>query len=156
MVAKSLDVLRRREQVQSLMARGLSALEIHGSVDPKVSLKTIRRDMAWIQRQEEQWWRENTELRTRMKRYFKRRLSAMTEITKEAWLALQDAGRDVKLRIGALNAILGAERAMTGLLGFTGITALDIEVQEKIAQVDQELAELRKLARIAHDDDIQP
>lgn len=131
-------------------------MEIHGSVDPKVSLKTIRRDMAWIQRQEEQWWRENTELRTRMKRYFKRRLSAMTEITKEAWLALQDAGRDVKLRIGALNAILGAERAMNGLLGFTGITALDIEVQEKIAQVDQELAELRKLARIAHDDDIQP
>jgi transposase len=54
-LASKAEIARRREQVQKLLIRGLSASEIAMSVQPPVNERTIKRDIRWIRRINAEW-----------------------------------------------------------------------------------------------------
>ena len=53
------------------------------------------------------------------------------------------------MKVAGLNAVLGAEKALDDLLGFSGISMMEMEVQDKLEHLDVEVTDLRRLAGIA-------
>lgn len=153
-MSKSVGMAHRREQVQRLLIRGLSAGEIANSITPPVSEVTVKRDIAWIRRMNERWWRDNSQVKARMMRYLKERIDAMREVIREGWLVGYEAKDDLRMRVAGLNVVLGAEKALSELFGFAGLSLIDLEVQEKLQKVDSELIELRRLAHLAESNTI--
>ena len=153
---KDVVIARRREQVQRLLIRGLSASEIANSVAPPVSEVTVKRDIAWIRRLNEDWYRKNSQVRPRMMRYLKERIDAMSEVGREGWLVVYEAKEDLKSRVSGLNVVLGAEKALGELVGFARVSLLDPEVQDRLEEVNSELAELRRLAHVAENTTLSP
>lgn len=149
------SVAARREQVQRLLVKGFSAREIAGSVDPPVSEITVKRDMAWVRKQNAKWWAANSRVEARMASYLKERVDALQGVVREGWLIIAASRDDLKTRVSGLNAVLGAEKALCDLLGFSGITMLDLEAQEKLDAMDKQLEELRRSAGIAKNNRIE-
>ncbi|MBI2184985.1 MAG: hypothetical protein HYU39_08525 [Thaumarchaeota archaeon] len=148
-MAENIGIARRREQVQRLLIRGLSASEIANSIVPPVSEVTVKRDIAWIRKMNEDWWRSNSQVKARMMRYLKERLDAMREVGREGWLVVYEARDDLRMRVSGLNVVLGAEKAIGELLGFTGISLTDLEVQDRLEKMDVEITDLRRLVHLA-------
>jgi len=48
-----------------------------------------------------------------------------------------------------LNVVLGGEKALGDILGVSGVSMMDLEVQDKLEVLDKELTELRRIASIA-------
>lgn len=154
-MTKDVGIAHRREQVQRLLIRGLSAREISNSVSPPVSEITVNRDIHWIKRMNEKWWQENSHIKVRMMRYLKERIDAISEISREAWLVVYDAKDDLRMKVSGLNIVLGAEKTLSELMGFAGLSVIELEVQDRMEKMDVELAELRRLAGIAERNYIQ-
>ncbi len=148
-MSKDIQIARRREQVQRLLLRRLSVNEIAKSIYPQVDERTINRDISAIRRVNEKWWSSNSKVRARMMHYLKERLDAMSEVIREGWRVVDESGDNLKMRISGLNVVLGGEKALGDLLGVSGVSMMDLEVQDKLEVLDKELTELRRIASIA-------
>ena len=148
-MSKDIQIARRREQVQRLLLRRLSVSEIAKSIYPQVDERTINRDISAIRRVNEKWWSSNSKVRARMMHYLKERLDAMSEVIREGWRVVDESGDNLKMRISGLNVVLGGEKALGDLLGVSGVSMMDLEVQDKLEVLDKELTELRRIASIA-------
>jgi|TARA_B100002003_G_C13951423_1_gene461270 hypothetical protein len=148
-LSKDIQIARRREQVQRLLLRRLSVNEIAKSIYPQVDERTINRDISAIRRVNEKWWSSNSKVRARMMHYLKERLDAMSEVIREGWRVVDESGDNLKMRISGLNVVLGGEKALGDLLGVSGVSMMDLEVQDKLEVLDKELTELRRIASIA-------
>ena len=148
-MSKDIQIARRREQVQRLLLRRLSVNEIAKPVYPQVDERTINRDISAIRRVNEKWWSSNSKVRARMMHYLKERLDAMSEVIREGWRVVDESGDNLKMRISGLNVVLGGEKALGDLLGVSGVSMMDLEVQDKLEVLDKELTELRRIASIA-------
>ena len=148
-MSKDIQIARRREQVQRLLLRRLSVSEIAKSIYPQVDERTINRDISAIRRVNEKWWSSNSKVRARMMHYLKERLDAMSEVIREGWRVVDESGDNLKMRISGLNVVLGGEKALGDILGVSGVSMMDLEVQDKLEVLDKELTELRRIASIA-------
>ena len=148
-MSKDIQIARRREQVQRLLLRRLSVNEIAKSIYPQVDERTINRDISAIRRVNEKWWSSNSKVRARMMHYLKERLDAMSEVIREGWRVVDESGDNLKMRISGLNVVLGGEKALGDILGVSGVSMMDLEVQDKLEVLDKELTELRRIASIA-------
>jgi hypothetical protein len=148
-LSKDIQIARRREQVQRLLLRRLSVSEIAKSICPQVDERTINRDISAIRRVNEKWWSSNSKVRARMMHYLKERLDAMSEVIREGWRVVDESGDNLKMRISGLNVVLGGEKALGDILGVSGVSMMDLEVQDKLEVLDKELTELRRIASIA-------
>jgi len=62
-----------------------------------------------------------------MMRYLKERVDAMIGAIREGWAVVDESKDNLKMRISGLNVILGGERALTELLGFSGVSMLEVD-----------------------------
>ena len=148
-MSKDIQIALRREQIQRLLVRGLSVSEIAKSIDHQVDERTISRDIGAIRRINEKWWASNSEVKARMMHYLKERIDAMREVIREGWLVVYESRDNLKMRVSGLNVVLGGEKALGDILGVSGVSMMDLEVQDKLEVLDKELTELRRIASIA-------
>lgn len=142
------QLTERREKVYHDFLKGLSGREIKEQLSQqgsRVDLRTVYRDIEAIQKQNQEWYKHNSTLQTRMERIFKQQVDAKTEILKEAWRTYYLADKPGTKTL-ALSVALNASRAIDELMGFAGMTPMQIELQQKMEVLDAELKGLRELA----------
>ena len=66
-----------------------------------------------------------------------------------------EAKEDWKSRVYGLNIVLRAERDLSEILGFVGITLKDIELQERLEKLRSEVDGLKRLAGSAEKNNIE-
>lgn len=135
--------------MERLLVRGLSTSEIAQSIDPPVDERTVQRDIARIRRAQAAWWRDNSQLGLRLAHYLKEQLDILRELMREGWLVAFEAKENLKTRVAGLNVVLGAAKAVNEVLGFTGVSMRDEEMQQAIVRNDREIANLKRLVLLA-------
>lgn len=145
---ESIAVVERLEYVYQYMLIGLTARQIQVYLKSKgiaVTTRTVERDIQKLRAKNAEWYKQNRTIQKRMENIFKESLDAKREIFKEAWLTYVQADKAV-MKTMALTVALNASKAADELLGFTGLTPMQIELQEKLEILDAEIKGLREFA----------
>lgn len=148
---------RRRARVYQLRLRGFQVAEIQQLVskDPEfgfggVSLRTIVYDLAICKAEGLDFNIHNTRLQDRMKNHLYDELNAGFDLRHEAWLKFYAAKNDVELALKSLMVIDRISFHIQKMLGITGITLRDVDIQERIeelARQDQEISAALRIKR---------
>lgn len=153
-MADRLQIAQRREQVQRLLTMRLSTSEIANSLG--VPFSTVRKDITWLRRFNARWWEEHSTVKARLAEYLHNSVRSYEEILREGWASVYALREEPKAKLGALSVVLGAQKALDELFGFTGVTMADLEAQEQLSRLQSEFAEIKRLAGIAQNNTIQP
>ncbi len=115
---------------------------------PRPSIATIKRDLETLREDNATWFNQNRRLKARMSEYLKRSVDVLNECIREAFVEHYKEGTktypDPRIRLNALNVILGAQRQINEVLGFLGANISDLEISERIDELETDTEDMKR------------